>query len=173
MKHLDPRALSAHWRYLVATAAVIFAFAAAYAAAGYLLPEADAAANAAATEATANASGSACTLGGGCRRGAGTPVSGAAITKGGVQRLGVAVGAAGYTPDVLQLQAGVPAEITFSQSSGCTDRLVSDDLGFDADLTNGPQTVRLPALQEGTYAFSCGMRMAYGSIVVTAVEAGP
>ena len=60
----------------------------------------------------------------------------------------------------------MPTEITFSQSSGCTGYVQSQDLGFQADLTSGPQTVKLPALQPGTYGFACGMGMVTGQIVV-------
>ena len=43
---------------------------------------------------------------------------------------------------------------------------MSKDLNFFEDLTSGAKTVKLPALQAGTYAFSCGMQMVFGSIVV-------
>ena len=176
MRLTDSRALGARWRYLVAAAAVVLGFGIAYAAAGYLAPSTDSGATAAAVGNSTDAQGGgALAAGGGCcgaGEGAGAPVSGTAVTTGGMQRLSVAVNAAGYAPNVLQLTAGVPAEITFSQSSGCTASVISDDLGFNADLTGGPQTVRLPALEEGTYAFSCGMRMVSGSVVVTAGETG-
>jgi len=42
----------------------------------------------------------------------------------------------------------------------------SNDLGFSEDLTAGPKTVKLAALEPGTYAFSCGMEMVFGKIVV-------
>jgi hypothetical protein len=176
MKSSNSRSPLHHWRYLVAATAVVLAFAVAYGVAGYLAPTRTWIASAAATAATTvRTGGGACAMGGGggCRGGvASTPVTGTATTQGGVQRLRVAVGAAGYTPNVLQLEAGVPAEITFSRSAGCTARVLSEDLGFDVDLTNGPQVVRLPALNDGTYAFSCGMRMVFGSIVVATGEAG-
>ena len=60
----------------------------------------------------------------------------------------------------------MPAEITFGQSSGCTAQVVSTELGFSEDLTAGPKVVKLPALDKGTYAFTCGMRMVFGKIVV-------
>ena len=69
-------------------------------------------------------------------------------------------------PSVIKLKAGVPAEITFGQSSGCTGYVQSEDLGFQADLRGGPQTVRLQGLQPGTYGFACGMNMVTGQIVV-------
>jgi hypothetical protein len=176
MKSPHSRSPLHHWRYLVAATAVVLAFAVAYGAAGYLAPSKNGMASAATTAvAWARTGGGACAMGGGGCRGGGTstPVSGTATTQRGAQLLSVAVGAAGFTPNVLQLQAGVPAEITFSQSTGCTARVLSEDLGFDVDLTKGPQVARLPALDEGTYAFSCGMRMVYGSVVVATAEEGP
>jgi plastocyanin domain-containing protein len=85
---------------------------------------------------------------------------------GGVQKINVNVGSSGYEPNVVKLKAGVPTEITFGQSQGCTGSVQSQDLGFQADLTAGPQTVKLPALQAGTYGFACGMGMVTGQIVV-------
>jgi len=71
-----------------------------------------------------------------------------------------------YDPSTIELKAGVPAEITFSQSAGCTAQIQSQDLGFFEDLSAGPKTVKLPALKAGTYGFECGMSMVFGSIVV-------
>lgn len=104
-----------------------------------------------------------CACGGG---GSSTPVEGAAALTGDVQTITVNVGPSGYEPNVVKLKAGVPAEITFGQSQGCTGYVQSQDLGFQADLTAGPQTVKLPALQPGTYGFACGMNMVTGQIVV-------
>jgi plastocyanin len=101
-----------------------------------------------------------------CSGGSSTPLEGAATVDGGVQKIAVKVGASGYEPNVVKLKAGVPAEITFGQSQGCTGSVQSQDLGFQADLTAGPQTVKLAALQPGTYNFACGMGMVTGQIVV-------
>jgi hypothetical protein len=106
--------------------------------------------------------------GGGCCGGGGssTPIAGAAEVAGGVQKISVDLSSGSYDPNVLKLKAGVPAEITFGQSSGCTGYVQSQDLGFEADLTGGPQTVKLPGLQPGQYNFACGMGMVSGQIVV-------
>lgn len=95
----------------------------------------------------------------------GEPVEGLAQESGGVQTISVDVGAT-YSPNVIKLKAGVPAEITFGQGNGCTAQVVSADLGFSEDLTAGPRVVKLPALTTGTYSFSCGMSMVFGKIVV-------
>ena len=71
-----------------------------------------------------------------------------------------------YSPNVINLKAGVPAELTFSGGSGCTVRVQSQALGFDQDMSAGPTNVKLQALQAGTYPFACGMNMVHGRIVV-------
>ena len=95
----------------------------------------------------------------------GDPVEGTAQVSGGVQAIAVKVGTT-YSPNVIKLKAGIPAEITFGQGGGCTAQVVSSDLGFSEDLSAGPKVVKLPALDKGTYAFSCGMNMVFGQIVV-------
>ena len=97
---------------------------------------------------------------------AGPATTGQATTAGAVQKISVDVSKGYYDPSTIELKAGVPAEMTFSQSSGCTAQVQSKDLGFSADLTQGPATVKLPALSAGTYGFACGMNMVFGTIVV-------
>ncbi len=107
---------------------------------------------------------------GGCcgGAGAGETVEGAATLEGDVQRVTVDTSAGYYQPNYITLKAGVPAEITFTQSGGCLAEVLSDQLGFYADLTSGDQTVSIAGdlLTPGTYTFSCGMRMVYGTIIV-------
>jgi hypothetical protein len=95
----------------------------------------------------------------------GPAATGTAAVNGNVQKISVKVGAT-YDPSVIKLKSGVPAEITFGQSQGCTGYVQSQDLNFGVDLTSGPQTVKLPGLQPGTYNFACGMNMVRGQIVV-------
>jgi hypothetical protein len=106
--------------------------------------------------------------GGGCcaLRGSSTPVEGEAQVAGSVQKVSVDVSSGSYNPNVIKLKAGIPAEITFSQSSGCIAIVQSDDLGFQADLSTGPKTVKLAGLDPGTYGFACGMYMVTGQIIV-------
>jgi plastocyanin len=107
--------------------------------------------------------------GGGCC--GGSVAKGPAVTKSatlasGVQKISVDVSKGYYDPSTIQLKAGVPAEITFSQASGCTGVVQSQQLGFQEDLTSGPKAVKIAALQPGTYQFSCGMGMVVGTVVV-------
>jgi len=111
-------------------------------------------------------SGGASAGGDGCCGGGGAPVEGAATVEGDVQKISVDLSTGSYNPNVIKLKAGVPTEITFGQSSGCTAEVQSADLGFAEDLTSGPKTVKLGALDAGTYAFACGMNMVTGQIVV-------
>ncbi|MRR09859.1 hypothetical protein EG831_07280 [bacterium] len=99
--------------------------------------------------------------------GSGETVEGAAVVEGDVQRITVDA-SNGYNPNVIKLAAGIPAEITFGQGSGCMAQVLSKDFGFFEDLTAGPQTVRIEgnALQPGEYTFSCGMEMVFGTIIV-------
>lgn len=106
---------------------------------------------------------------GGCCGGAATNAP--ATTKkadvsAGVQKISVDVSKGYYDPSTIQLKAGVPAEITFGQGSGCTGIVQSQQLGFSEDISAGPKTVKLGALQPGSYQFACGMNMVIGTIVV-------
>lgn len=96
----------------------------------------------------------------------GATVEGAATLEGGVQKISVDVSTGTYNPNVIKLKAGVPAEVTFANGGGCTGQVQSQALNFSADMSNGPATVKLPALKAGTYSFYCGMQMVFGKIVV-------
>lgn len=143
-----------------ASAGAISAAGGAYTAANGTAPGA-ADANAAGGAGCACCGGSAPTAGGIT----GDPVEGAATVVGGVQKIAVDVTSV-YNPNVIKLKAGVPAEITFSEGQGCTGQVMSKDLGFFEDLTTGPKTVKIDAPVAGEYAFSCGMSMVFGKIVV-------
>ena len=106
--------------------------------------------------------GCACCGGGGSS----TPIEGTAALEGDVQRISVDLSSGSYNPNTIKLKAGVPAEVTFGQGSGCTAQVQSQDLNFFEDLTSGPKTINLPALQPGEYQFSCGMQMVFGKFVV-------
>lgn len=116
---------------------------------------------------TSGSSGSpACACCGG-NTGTGETIEGAAVVENGVQKISVDA-SNGYNPNRITLAAGVPAEITFANGTGCLGQVMSKDFGFFEDLTTGPKTVRIEAdkLQPGEYEFSCGMQMVFGTIVV-------
>lgn len=89
-----------------------------------------------------------------------------ATIEGDVQSITVDQSAGYYQPNVIRLKAGVPAQLTFGQGAGCTAQVMSKELGFFIDVTGGPETVELPALEPGEYPFYCGMQMLYGKIIV-------
>ncbi len=96
----------------------------------------------------------------------GEKVEGVAKVDGAVQKISVDVSQGFYAPNQIVLKAGVPAEITFANGTGCTQQVVSDALGFSEDMGNGPVTVKIDSPQPGEYPFYCGMQMVYGKIVV-------
>lgn len=96
----------------------------------------------------------------------GDKVEGAAVVEGDVQKIEIDLSSGIYNPNVIKLKAGVPTEITFGQGAGCTAQVMSKDLNFFEDLTTGPKTVKIASLEPGEYAFSCGMEMVFGKIVV-------
>lgn len=96
----------------------------------------------------------------------GDRVEGEAVVAGDVQKIDVDLSQGYYNPNAIVLKAGVPAEITFGQGSGCTAQVMSNELGFFEDLSGGPVTVKLPALDAGEYPFYCGMQMVFGKIIV-------
>jgi len=122
------------------------------------------------TSTSTSAAPLAAAAGGGCCGGASAPAGSqkpaAATIAGSVQKITVDTTKGYYNPATIQLKAGIPAEITFTQSSGCLAQVQSQDLGFSEDLTGGPKTIKLGALKAGTYSFACGMNMQSGSIVV-------
>lgn len=97
--------------------------------------------------------------------GSGESIEGQTTVEGEVQRISVDA-SAGYNPNVIRATAGIPIVITFSEGYGCMAQVMSRELGFFEDLTTGPKTIRLPALDAGEYGFSCGMEMVFGTIVV-------
>ncbi len=87
---------------------------------------------------------------------------------GGVQRAVVTV-RGGYSPEVIRLRQGVPAQLTFDrqESGDCTSRVVFPDFQMSAALPAYRQTtVRLTPASKGTFGFACGMNMVHGTLVV-------
>lgn len=77
--------------------------------------------------------------------------SGSARMTGDLQVLDVDASRGSLVPDHIRLRAGRPAEIHFSQGSGQAAMVVFRALGVSVDLSTHAATVRLPALDEGTY----------------------
>lgn len=81
-----------------------------------------------------------------------------------VQRIKVVV-SDNYYPNRIEVIAGIPIDIEFSEGHGCLASVLFEDFGIEQDLTEGGATVSLPGLEPGTYNFSCGMRMVFGTVV--------
>src|SRR5215469_890639 len=99
----------------------------------------------------------------------------AAELAGGVQRLEVTV-RGGYSPEVIRLRQGVPAELTFDrqESGDCTSRVVFPDYQVSAALPAYQHTtVRLEPARAGEFGFACGMNMVHGTLIVEAAPGAP
>ncbi len=104
---------------------------------------------------------------GGCGSGGGAPVEGATSVTGDVQTIAVDTSSGNFSPNVIKAKAGIPIEIAFSQApGGCLAGVLFPDFGIQEDLTAGPKTVKLPALEAGTYTFFCQMQMISATLVV-------
>ena len=82
----------------------------------------------------------------------------AAELAGGVQRATVTV-RGGYSPEVIRVRQGVPAELVFDrqESGDCTSRVVFPDFRLSAALpANQQTTVRLDPADAGQFGFACG-----------------
>lgn len=92
------------------------------------------------------------------------------VTHGDVQRAAITVMPRGYEPSTIILAAGVPAELVFTRpaDAGCGNEVQIPDLGVEKTaLPVGEAiTVRFTPEEPGTYAFTCGMNMLRGTLIV-------
>src|SRR5215469_15924178 len=98
----------------------------------------------------------------------------AAQLAGGVQRVEVTV-RGGYSPEVIRLRQGVPAELTFDrqETGDCTSRVVFPDFQVSAALPAYQRTtVRLDPVTAGAFGFACGMNMIHGTLIVEPAAGG-
>jgi len=75
----------------------------------------------------------------------------------------------GYTPSHIELEAGVPATLRFERhdDDACTETLISELWPTAHRLVaNGETQVRFTPERPGRYAFTCGMGMYSGELVV-------
>ena len=93
----------------------------------------------------------------------------------GVQVITVSVQDTGYIPSHIKFKEGVPAKIIFEQhgTTACAWDVKSPDLGIK--LTKLPKDKKTEVAftpdKSGTFAFTCGMDMLHGSIIVEQPEA--
>lgn len=75
----------------------------------------------------------------------------------------------GYSPNIISLDKGVPAELVFTRKdpSGCLEQVVFPDFGVSEFLpVNQPRTIKFTPEQAGEYKYACGMNMFFGKVVV-------
>jgi hypothetical protein len=115
----------------------------------------------------AGSAGSASSGGGCC--GSGGPqkaVKGSTTVAGNVQKVTIDLTTGSYSPNEITAKAGVPLELDFKgPASSCNGYVQSQQLGFSQDVSNGG-TIKVGALQPGTYTFACSMNMYTATIVV-------
>lgn len=85
----------------------------------------------------------------------------------GIQRATIVVDN-GYKPAAIKVKVGRPVRLTFvGKSLGCGDELVFKSMNIRKTLAQGKNTiVAFTPRKKGTYAFTCGMGMYKGSVVV-------
>jgi plastocyanin domain-containing protein len=91
----------------------------------------------------------------------------AALTTSGYQEAMILV-KAGYTPDVIRVEAGKPVRLKFrrEETSGCSEMVVFPDFQKSAHLPSGEIVVlELLPKTKGTYAFQCQMGMLQGRLI--------
>lgn len=87
----------------------------------------------------------------------------------GVQKVTVRVENAGYTPSSVAVKAGKPVELTFvlGKNPGCGQVVQLPALGVKRTLKAGEKSVvKFTPKKTGSLAFTCGMNMYKGQVVV-------
>ena len=76
----------------------------------------------------------------------------------------------GYTPSVIAISKDKTTKLTFLRKdpSGCLEEVVLSDFNIRKFLPiNKKITIAITPKQKGEFAFSCGMNMFHGKIIVT------
>lgn len=99
----------------------------------------------------------------------------ATTTADGIQEIQVRVEGS-YQPDMIRVEAGRPVRLIFDrqEDTGCSDTVVLPGLGISQSLPAFTKTaVEFTPAEAGELAFSCGMNMYRGRLVVAPASAGP
>ena len=93
---------------------------------------------------------------------------GVAISQDNLQIINMTVDYRGYTPGVFRLKKGVPVKwiINGDKASGCTNEIISRDLGIRKKLVPGDNIIEFTPQKEGTASFSCWMGMVRGKFII-------
>lgn len=92
----------------------------------------------------------------------------ATVGSGGVQEVKVMV-KGGYDPDVIVVTQGQPVRLDFyrDETASCSERVVFGDFGIARDLPAFKTTsIEFTPDKAGEFAFTCGMNMMRGKLVV-------
>lgn len=79
----------------------------------------------------------------------------------------------GYLPDTIHAEAGAPLRLLFlrEESAACSEQVVFPAFGKTATLPQGQEVaVDLLPQQAGEYAFTCGMGMLHGRLLVASAN---
>jgi plastocyanin domain-containing protein len=74
-----------------------------------------------------------------------------------------------YTPDVIVVEHGRPVRLTFrrEETAACSEKVLFPDFNRSAELPEGELVpIEFTPQVPGEYAFSCGMGMLHGKLIV-------
>ena len=95
-------------------------------------------------------------------------VAAAVSSSAGVQQVDIVV-KGGYSPNVIEVEHGKPVQLNFyrDEEGTCSEELLLPDFNIRRDLAPFKTTaIEFLPKQAGTFAFTCGMHMLRGSLVV-------
>lgn len=95
-------------------------------------------------------------------------VAAAVSSSTGVQQVDIVV-KGGYSPNVIEVEHGKPVQLNFyrDEEGTCSEELLLPDFNIRRDLAPFKTTaIEFLPKQAGTFAFTCGMHMLRGSLVV-------
>lgn len=81
----------------------------------------------------------------------------------------ISVSKRGFSPSSINVEEGFPVTLIFTRKDkqGCGNKVVFKSLGITRNLPVGkPVTIKITPEQSGNIAFTCGMGMYKGNIVV-------
>jgi copper chaperone CopZ len=84
---------------------------------------------------------------------------------GAVQRIAVGDDGTGFDPSVIAAKVGIPLEIDFAPGQECRTVVKFPEIGVEEEISQGG-TVKLPALEAGTYQIVCGGDGPEGTLLV-------
>jgi plastocyanin domain-containing protein len=95
----------------------------------------------------------------------------AKVSESGLQEINVTV-KGGYTPDTIVVKQGQPVRLNFyrDETSACSEQVIFGDFGVIKDLpAYKTTTIEFTPDKSGEFAFTCGMNMLRGKLVVRPV----